>query len=153
MVRRFHPKSRGKKQQAKLRLSCFILNEYKQPHEKRKTKKKSNDIDISIQTPKKTTIHKKKCREKIEQGQADEGYDPHDHSWYLYGKVNRHVRPLLRRHGFMYTLGYPSSCLRDSGVQLADLVNQVPVQPNEHHALDLTCKHPTAQVTNDVGER
>ncbi|CAN0419643.1 unnamed protein product, partial [Ascophyllum nodosum] len=29
----------------------------------------------------------------------------------------------------------------------------MPVQPNEHHALVLTCKHPTAQVTNEVGER
>ena len=29
----------------------------------------------------------------------------------------------------------------------------MPVQPNEHHALDLTCKDPTAQVTNEVGER
>ena len=32
-------------------------------------------------------------------------------------------------------------------------VNQVPVQPNEHRALDLTCKHVAAQVTNEVGER
>ena len=72
----------------------------------------------------------------------------------LYGNVNRHVRPiLLRRHGFLCTLGYPSSCLRDRGVQLADLVNQVPVQPNEHHALGLTCKHTPAQVTNEAGER
>ena len=40
--------------------------------------------------------------------------------------VNRHARPLfLRRHGYLCTLGYPSPCLRDSGVQLADLVNQV----------------------------
>ena len=31
--------------------------------------------------------------------------------------------------------------------------NQVPVQSNEHHALDLTCKHVAAQVTNEVGER
>ena len=29
----------------------------------------------------------------------------------------------------------------------------MPVQPNEHHALDLTCKHVPAQVTNEVGER
>ena len=29
----------------------------------------------------------------------------------------------------------------------------MPVQPNEHHALDLTCKHVAAQVTNEVGER
>ena len=96
----------------------------------------------------------KKSREKTEQEHADEGYDPHNHSWYIYGKVNRHVRPLLlRRHGYMCTLGYSSSCLRESSVQLADLVNQVPLQPNEHHALDLTCKHPTARVTNKVGER
>ena len=106
-------------------------------------------------TPKTATKHThKKCREKAEQGQADEGYDPYDHSWYLYSKVNRHVRPLLlRRHGFLCPLGYRSSCLRDNGVQLTDLANQVPVQPNEHHALDLTCKHPTAQVTDEVGER
>ena len=31
--------------------------------------------------------------------------------------------------------------------------NQVPVQPNEHRALDLTCKLVAAQVTNEVGER
>ena len=35
----------------------------------------------------------------------------------------------------------------------SDLVNQAPVQPNEHHALDLTCKRATAQVTNEVVER
>ena len=57
-----------------------------------------------------------------------------------------------RNHGYLCNLGYPSSCLRNSSVQLADLANQVPVQPNEHHALDLTCKYPTAQVTNEVGE-
>ena len=34
-----------------------------------------------------------------------------------------------------------------------DLVNRVPVQPNEHHALCLTYKHVAAQVTNEVGER
>ena len=49
----------------------------------------------------------------------------------------------------MCTLGYPSV----RGVQLVALVNQVPVQPNEHHALDVTCKHVAAQVTNEVGER
>ena len=31
--------------------------------------------------------------------------------------------------------------------------NQVHVELNEHHALDLTCKHVAAQVTNEVGER
>ena len=33
--------------------------------------------------------------------------------------------------------------------------NQVPVQPNEHSALDLACKHVAAQVTklDEVGER
>ena len=56
-------------------------------------------------------------------------------------------------NGYLCTLGYPSSCLRYSGVQLSDLVNQMPVQPNEHHALDHTCKQPTAQVTNEVDER
>ena len=30
--------------------------------------------------------------------------------------------------------------------------NQVPVQLNEHHALDLPCKHVAAQVTDEVGE-
>ena len=34
-----------------------------------------------------------------------------------------------------------------------DLINQVPFQPNEHHALDLTCTHVAAQVTDKVGER
>ena len=29
----------------------------------------------------------------------------------------------------------------------------MPVQRNEHHALDLTCKHVAARVTNEVGER
>ena len=38
------------------------------------------------------------------------------------------------------------------GVQLVDLVNEVPIQLNEHHALDLTCKHVAVQVTNEVGE-
>ena len=31
--------------------------------------------------------------------------------------------------------------------------NQVPVQPNEHNTLDLTCTHVAAQITNEVGER
>ena len=53
----------------------------------------------------------------------------------------------------MCTLGYPSSCLLDSDVQLADLVSQVPLQSNEHHALGFIYKHGTAQVTNEVGER
>ena len=30
--------------------------------------------------------------------------------------------------------------------------NQVPVQPNEHHALDLTGKYVAAQVINGMGE-
>ena len=53
----------------------------------------------------------------------------------------------------MCTVGYPSSCLCVRGVQLVTLVNQGPVQPNEHHTLDLTCKYVAAQVTNEVGER
>ena len=94
-------------------------------------KKKSNDIDILIQPLKQqqNTPTTSKCREKTEQGQADEGYQLYDQSRYLYGKVNRYVRPLLlRRHGFLCTIGYPSSCLRDSGVHVADFVNHVPVQ-------------------------
>ena len=31
--------------------------------------------------------------------------------------------------------------------------NQVHVQPNEHHALELTCKHVAEQVANEVAER
>ena len=44
-----------------------------------------------------------------------------------------------------------ASSIRD--VQLADLVNHVPVQPDEHHALDLTCKRVAVQITTEVGER
>ena len=59
----------------------------------------------------------------------------------------------MRRRRFRCNLGYPSSCLCVQGVQLVDPVNQVPVQTNEHHALDLACKHVGAQVTDKVGER
>ena len=60
---------------------------------------------------------------------------------------------LLRRRRFLCTLGYPSSCMCVRAVQLVDLVNHLSVKPNEHHSLDLTCKHVAAQVINEVGER
>ena len=36
---------------------------------------------------------------------------------------------------------------------LATLVNHVLVQPNEHHALNLTRKHAVTQIADKVGER
>ena len=42
-------------------------------------------------------------------------------------------------------------CFR--GIKIADLVNHVLVQPNEHHALNLTRKRAAMQIADKVGER
>lgn len=64
------------------------------------------------------------------------------HSVYLPCKVNVHIRPLSRRRGFLFILGYPIVCLLVRGVQL-----------NEHNALGFAYKHITAKVTNEVDDR
>ena len=57
-------------------------------------------------------------------------------SWHLQGNVNHHVCPLLlRRRRLLGTLGYPSFCLCFRGIQIADLVNHVLVQPDERKSL------------------
>ena len=44
-------------------------------------------------------------------------------------------------------------CLCFRGIEIADVVNHVLVQPNEHHALNLTRKHAATQIADKVGER
>ena len=67
----------------------------------------------------------------------------------IFTAVTQHDGKLPAADGFRF-LGAASKW---PNAKLADLVNHVLVQPNEHHALNLTRKHAATQIADKVGER